>query len=111
MRLREGAAKDLPGGGYLHRFGSPTGRPDYNERPLARLYSNVAYDNAEVLARSLEAAATADRLDRLAGQLGVSVDSLRALRVGWSSHRQSYRQPRVPKSPKPLCADRSKHMS
>jgi hypothetical protein len=80
-RVSDGSVKRCGEAGFLHRL---TDRPA-NWRPEARRLV-VSPAPADVSALALEYHAVADReghLDRLAEDLGLSVESLRRFRVGW----------------------------
>lgn len=80
-RVQEGSAKRCGEAGYLHRLAK---RPD-NWRPEPRRVV-VPPAPADVSALALEYHAAAEdggHLDRLAGDLGLSAESLRRFRVGW----------------------------
>jgi hypothetical protein len=81
-RVSDGSVKRCGEAGYLHRLANSPERWCPQPRRL-----HVAPQPADVSALAAECHAAADRgghLDALAEQLGLSVESLRRFRVGWS---------------------------
>lgn len=90
-RTEAGAVKDLGDAGYLHRL-KATDLPYRGVRSF-EVPMKSAPTNFKVLAKKYEAAATAEDLQRLARELGVSETSLRRLRVGMSDRHRAFSFP------------------
>lgn len=81
MRMADGAIQRTRNGGYLHRLGER--RRVEHVRVLAAVKAPSRHD-LPVLAERYRTAVNPARLNRHADALGVTVESLNRLRVGWA---------------------------
>ncbi len=88
--MRAESARPTKNGGFLHRL-TDAPRPQTPRAVVLRIRS--AAPDFTPLATSYQEAASADQLDELAAQLGVSVANLNAFRVGWSCSHDAHTFP------------------
>ena len=92
MRVSDGALKSTANGGYLHVLKAWPERP--RRVPPARVVrAQCCRSNIDALADRYAAAVDGHELDRLAGNLCLSVASLRRLSVGWAADHRAWAFP------------------
>jgi hypothetical protein len=83
MRKPEGSVKQARNGGHVHLLAAATGRRA-SSRTVSIGHSSPSRHDLPALVRNFQAAVNPVRLQRLADGLGLSVESLRRLDVGWA---------------------------
>lgn len=94
MRVEDGACRTTDNGGYLHKLDASqiSNRP-WRETALHRKPEPVDTTNWPILAQTFQSRVNEAGLSRLSHDLGVSVDSLKRLWIGWSPRNKAWSFP------------------